>query len=110
MEMVIDLRDNSAASRGARGKGVVSGRPHSLSRWAEDSASSWGPTTVNPKGYVIMPSFKALKDTRRHGREGNVRDMEENEALIRRIDRDVNLCEHFLIGPKGNRSCFNKCN
>lgn len=98
-----DIRDKSET--GAAGR-EVSGRPQSLARWAQDSASSWGPTTVRTLGYVTMPSFRGLKDgaaRRQHGAG-------DDEGLLQRIAKQVDLCEHFLIGPKGNRSCFNKCN
>lgn len=90
--LVLDIR---AASGGSQ----ALGRPPDLSRWAQDSASSWGPATVEPEGYVTMPSFAPLAKGSRRG-----------DGLIKRINNRVNLCQHFLVGPKGNRSCFNKCN
>lgn len=88
---------------GPDGNRPTTGRPANIARWAQDSASSWGPMTIKTEGYVTMPSFKKLKDVtmKKHGLE---------ETWMKTIDENVNLCEHFLIGPKGNRSCFNKCN
>eukprot|EP00603_Paraphysomonas_imperforata_P006984 CAMPEP_0114436028 /NCGR_PEP_ID=MMETSP0103-20121206/13198_1 /TAXON_ID=37642 ORGANISM="Paraphysomonas imperforata, Strain PA2" /NCGR_SAMPLE_ID=MMETSP0103 /ASSEMBLY_ACC=CAM_ASM_000201 /LENGTH=643 /DNA_ID=CAMNT_0001606199 /DNA_START=165 /DNA_END=2092 /DNA_ORIENTATION=+ len=88
--LVLDIREPGSVKAD---NGRATGRPRNLAHWAQDSASSWGPATINTAGYVTMPSFEKLKAT--------VSKHSPDAQWIKEIDMNVNLCEHFLIGPKG---------
>mmetsp|Transcript_29431 Transcript_29431/g.49682 ORF Transcript_29431/g.49682 Transcript_29431/m.49682 type:complete len:466 (-) Transcript_29431:695-2092(-) len=90
---------NGASTTSYKGK-PAGGRPLDLHRWARSPASSWGAPTIDTKGYCRMPNFS---------RKGDMYKPKDMTAFTA-ISRHVKLCQHFLVRPVGNRSCFNKCN